>query len=140
MPLLPNMKRVEVVPEESFEPGVAAQMTIPILNINADQYVGYLREEDLEDFQKEPGVKRILLTASILEQKQDRLIVEAQWANRHMRRMEAQIVRLRIAHEEQKRINDEANKVDLRKVVWEILKIAGAAVVGGLITGKFVIK
>ncbi len=126
-------KRIEVVPDENFEVEVSAQMTIPLVTFNTYQYEGYLREGDLDDFHKEPGIKRLLLLVSILEQKQDRLIVEAEWSNRHLRKLEAQIIRMRLS-------NDAVNKIDLRKVVYEILKIAGAAIVGGLIAGKLVFK
>lgn len=77
--------------DEKFEPEVLREMTVAPLRV--PDFSAHVKEKDLTDFDKRD--QKMLLTISLMEQKQDFTIAQLVIMNEQVRRQEAEQIRQR---------------------------------------------
>lgn len=102
--------------QEKIEPEILREMTVPPVEV--PPFKPHIRAEDIDDFDERD--KKVLLTMSVLEQKQDFSIETLVALSYHLRRLEAELIRYRNSN---------------RKIgwQWEILKWAALIITSSLL-------
>lgn len=114
------------LPEDKIEDEVARQMTVPRMEPpNEKDFKPFIKPEDIDDF--EDRDKRMLLAVSVLEQKLDFIIRWQVSTHRHLRMVEAEGIRHRMAQAAREK---EDIKTQLR---WKILIWLSAVTGGGVV-------
>lgn len=115
---------------EKFEADVQLEMVIPVLRApDREKLIPVFRGEDLVDFDKRD--RRMLEEISILHQENAWQMGALVESNRYLRRLEAEIIRLRLRYDRAQADQTE-DRLAIKILKW-VANVAGAGIIAAVV-------